>query len=159
MFSTQIHLMINHISIIGIPISFILLLIGYAKHSDILKRVACVFFFGLSLMVIPTYLSGESSEERIEHLPGISSQALDRHEEAAEISLALALITGGFAGLSLLLWSLRIRNYILVGVAMASVTTTLSLGITAHYGGQIRHTELNASLDGTSYIHTTGDHD
>lgn len=160
MFSSQIHLMLNHISLIGIPISFILLLIGYVKHSDILKQVACVFFFGLSLMVVPTYLSGESSEEQIEQLSGISSQALERHEEASEISLAFALITGGFAGLTLLFWSFGIRKYILIGVAIVSITTTLSLGLTAHYGGQIRHKELNPSSNETLYRSTdTGDND
>jgi len=55
----------------------------------------------------------------------------------------LALITGGTAGLALILWTLSYQKYVLGSVLLLSVATTISLGITAHLGGKVRHTEFN----------------
>ena len=51
------------------------------------------------------FLTGEPAEEVVGHLPGISEQAIEEHEEAAEV----AAIVTGFAGL-LGLWLLIARR-------------------------------------------------
>lgn len=99
----------------------------------------------LALAVVPAYSSGEGAEDAIENYPGISHSLIERHEQSAEVAFALSILTGGIAVFSLLLWNTGVRNYLLIAVLVTASLATISLGIAAHSGGQIRHSELRNS--------------
>ncbi|NDD67794.1 hypothetical protein EBZ35_09145 [bacterium] len=92
--------------------------------------------WGLALFLLVPQLGA------LQQYPGISEAFIEKHEEAAELALALALITGAAAGLSIVVWNFSLRKWMLVGVFLMSVVNTVSLGYVAHLGGQIRHIEL-----------------
>lgn len=69
--TTHIHLLLNHVAILGALFSVILLLAGMFIKSDILKKTALLGFVLAALASIPVFLTGEPAEESVEHLPGI----------------------------------------------------------------------------------------
>jgi uncharacterized membrane protein len=102
---------------------------------------------------IPVYLTGEPAEEVVEHLPGVSEQIIELHEDSALSSLVLAIVTGTFA-----LVALFARRFSSEKIAAAGAYITLILSLaagaamayTANLGGQIRHTEIRQVQSGTA---------
>ncbi len=72
MLGVQLHLILNHISLIGIPVALAFLGIGYLKKNDLLQKTALLILILVSLMIIPTYLTGDMAEEALETTPAFS---------------------------------------------------------------------------------------
>src|SRR6266567_5932182 len=101
---THLHLLLNHIPIIGMIIGlglFVFSLFG----SDDLKRASLVILAGIALIAIPTYMSGAAAERGIQHLPGVSKALTKAHNDAALLSFVFMEINGVFAWLGL--WQFR----------------------------------------------------
>lgn len=141
----HIHLILNHIPIIGIPVALAFLVYGIYANNRPSQRFALLVLVGLAAMVLPVYFTGEPAEEVVEHLPGVGESFIEAHEDAAMFSLVLTLITGAAAFVAI--WfqndqtKSRVINFGVVGVASLAV---LSLLYTANLGGKIRHTELQS---------------
>ena len=151
----HLHLVLNHIPVIGIPMALVFLIYGYRTKNHSSQRFALLVLIGLALMVLPVYLTGEPAEEVVEHLPGVAESLIESHEEAAKFSLVLTLITGATAFLAL--WfqedSRKSRLLILSVVGIGSLAM-LSLVNTANLGGKVRHTEF---ADGAQIAKSLGD--
>lgn len=61
----HLHLLINHFPTIGTTIALGLFLAALIGKSDDLKRASLVVFFGIALITIPTYMSGNAAQETI----------------------------------------------------------------------------------------------
>lgn len=146
MLPLQFHLVVNHVSLIGMPVALLFLSIGMIRHSDILKKTALYILIVMSLLVVPAYLSGEGAEELVEEMPSISKHQIHDHEDAAEFALMITLLAGGISLVTLLLWNTRFRAMALGSVVIVSVLAVVSLGVTAHEGGKIRRPELQNGL-------------
>jgi uncharacterized membrane protein len=151
----QIHLMLNHLPVVGFFFMAALMLLVTVKCSREYRRLALVGTFAVSLMSLAAYFTGEPAEEGIEDLPGVQEIYIHAHEEAAEVALILAIVTGVLAGAS---WVLTRKSDRLLGVAMplvsvACIATAGAMSWTGHEGGKIRHPEIRdasgASLGGT----------
>jgi uncharacterized membrane protein len=141
----HVHLILNHIPIIGIPIALIFLAYGVYVKNQQSQKFALLMLFGLALFVLPVYFTGEPAEEIVEHLPGVAESFIESHEEAAEISLILTLITGIAALIALWFQKYPKKIHLMnLGVMIIAGITVISLLYTANLGGQIRHTELRA---------------
>ena len=146
--AAHLHLMLNHLPVIGIPLGLIMLLLALRKGSSDLRRFSYVFLVAIALISIPAFLSGEGAEEVVEHLPGVSEALIESHEEVAEIAWALTLISGA---LSLLLeiserlsrW-VPLRGRVLTLLVLCLVGASGTLLYTGNLGGQIRHTEIRS---------------
>ena len=142
----HVHLILNHIPVIGIPVALAFLAYGIYVKNQPSQRFALLVLFGLAAMVLPVYFTGEPAEEVVEHLPGVAESFIEAHEDAAMFSLVLTLITGVAAFVAL--WfqkdpkKSRLRNFGVMGIASLAV---LSLLYTANLGGKVRHTELRSS--------------
>ena len=140
----QIHLMLNHLPVVGFILLTPVLALTAWRGDDRLKRLALLGTIAISLLVLPAFWTGEPAEDGIEHLPGVSKHLIHEHEEAAEKALTLGLITGGIALVGYILsrkknTALKIAiNSALVG----SIVTSLAMAKTAHEGGKIRHPEI-----------------
>lgn len=145
MLGVQLHLILNHISLIGIPVALAFLGIGYLKKNDLLQKTALLILILVSLMIIPTYLTGDMAEEALETTPAFSEHQVETHEESAELALTLTLILGGFSGLTLLLWHSKFKSISLYAVFSVALLSVIGLSFAAHQGGLIRHTELQLS--------------
>jgi uncharacterized membrane protein len=139
----HIHLVLNHIPIIGIPVALVFLAYGmWTKHA-VMTRFSLLVLAVVAVSVLPVYLTGEPAEEVVEHLPGVGESFIESHEDAGKLSFILTLITGSVALLAFFFHANQtyghILSYAVIAVACAAV---LSLAYTANLGGQIRHTEF-----------------
>jgi uncharacterized membrane protein len=145
----HIHLFLNHIPVVGIPIALMFTIFALIKSNKSLQRFSQFVLLGLAICVLPVYLTGEPAEEVVENLQGISSQLIEDHEEAATLSLILTLMIGGIAVVGL--WfgndekKARLISLLIILISFLSI---LALGYTAFLGGKIRHTEFQQK---TSY--------
>ncbi|HEX7090128.1 MAG TPA: hypothetical protein VF192_08320 [Longimicrobiales bacterium] len=142
--AAQVHLLLNHVPIIGAIIATLLLALGIGMRSRDVVRVTMGLFVALALAGGVVYLTGEPAEEMVEDLPGVSHEILEEHEEFA---LPSAIVLG-LVGLVSLVGLIRYRRAERVprGFAIAtllmSIIASAMLGWTAHLGGQIRHEEI-----------------
>ena len=139
-----LHLLMNHIPVVGLPIVFMFLAYGLYNRNLAMQRFSLFVLFGIAAMVIPVYLTGEPAEKMIEHLPGFAETFIGAHEDSAMYSLILTIAAGLASLISLLLKKNRSATFVVLGVTAVAV---LSLMYTANLGGKVRHTELRENLE------------
>jgi hypothetical protein len=158
----QIHLMLNHVPVLGIVFAAVALGAGLWLRHGTLLRFACFILVAISLAAVPVYFSGEPSEETIEELAGIQESSIERHEDAAGV------VTPGLGllGLISLIVLIRYRSRAIpprlaASLLVATVVLSGALAWTAHLGGQIRHPEMraDASAATTSAEGESDEHD
>jgi hypothetical protein len=144
---THIHLLLNHFPTIGYIIGGGLFLLSLITNSDHLKVASLVVLLGISLIAIPTYMSGNGAQDAIKSLPGISKSLIERHEGAALVAIGFMEFTGAFAWLGL--WQFRRLTRIPSwNLAVILVLTLVTIGVmvrASNFGGEIRHEEIRAS--------------
>lgn len=143
MSTTHVHLLLNHIPVIGILIGFVIFALGVWRRNDSWTRLALGLFAAVALVAIATMLTGESAEEAVEHLPGVSESLIESHEEAAKLAAIGAYVLGAIS-LIALVWIRRrpLPRTLTVMVLPVALVVTGLMAYTANLGGQIRHTEI-----------------
>jgi hypothetical protein len=141
--AAQVHLLLNHVPIIGFALCTLLLVVAILRRSAELQMTALSGLFLIALIGIPTFLSGGRAEEVVEHLAGVTERAIHEHESAAWWALALMEL----AGLVALVAVVRLREGARIGgLLTAALVTALvacaTLARTGHLGGLIRHPEI-----------------
>jgi uncharacterized membrane protein YeaQ/YmgE (transglycosylase-associated protein family) len=147
MSTVHLHLLLNHVPVIGTIIGLFLLAWAVFRRDQGLARATLTLFAVLAVVALATFLTGEPAEEAVEGLAGVTEGAIERHEEAA----LLATIALGILGaLSLgTLVRFRRRPLPLRVMALLLVLALVPAGVmgwTANLGGQIRHTEIRAGV-------------
>jgi hypothetical protein len=144
---SHIHLLLNHFPTIGTLIGGGLFVVSLLAKSDDLKRASLVVLLGISLIAIPTYMSGNGAQDAIKSLPGVSKSLIEAHEGAALVAIGFMLFTGAFAWLGL--WQFRrLARIPNCNLAVILILTLASFGLmarAANMGGEIRHAEIRAS--------------
>ncbi len=140
----HVHLLLNHLPVVGALFGVLLLSVAVLKKSAELKKVSLGVFVVLALISIPAYLTGEPAADGVEHLPGVSKPLIERHEEAAEISFAVAGVAGvvALAGLFFFRRSSDTPRWFVAIAFVLSLVVSGWMAWTANLGGQIRHTEI-----------------
>jgi uncharacterized membrane protein len=152
----HVHLLLNHFPTIGTILGLGLLLLGYVRRSDHLKKVSLEVLFLIALATLPVYVSGQAAAEALKGAAGVSASAIVAHNDAALESFILMEITGFFAWLTL--WRMRRigrpTNGLLLTVLLLTILTTAGVARAANIGGDIRHPEIEggeyAGLFGSS---------
>lgn len=154
----QLHMLVNHLPVLGTAFGAALVAAGLLLRKDDVAKAGLWALVLAALSALPAYFSGEEAEEVVEHLPGVLEPLIHDHEELAEKALAAALIMGGTAAGAL--WRLRTAaTRVPLAVALAFSLPVLGLmAYTAHLGGLIRHSELRPGA-GTAVPAETGDDD
>lgn len=140
----HLHLLLNHVPVIGTFFVAFVLAVAIWRRNDGMAKLALVMTVGVGLVAAAVYVTGEPAEEAVEHLAGIGESMIHEHEEAAELAFVASSLAGVLAVL-LLLWA---RSKPLARWA-SSATLVVLLGVgalmarTANLGGQIRHTEIS----------------
>ena len=140
----HLHLLLNHIPVLGTFFGLALLAFAVWKRSDELRKAALGTFFIAALAATATYLTGEPAEDVVKGLPGIPRPLISRHEDAAGIALAGSIALGVLAlgGLIWLRWGRQIKPWFSTLALAAAIIVTGLMAWTANLGGQIRHTEI-----------------
>lgn len=146
----HLHLILVHIPVVLTPVAALTLALGLMRKQSTTVTIAHSFLVAATLFCIPAFLLGEGAEELVEHLPGISEDTIEEHEEVAEVTVWIS----GFLGLCSLV-SLMLRNRMTgLHFRLQSVILALAfaasgfLAYTAYEGGKIRHPEAYGSPAG-----------
>jgi uncharacterized membrane protein len=143
------HLLLNHIPLFGISFGLLILIWSMLRKSKDV-RWAAVFLFVLAgiagWIVMET---GESAEEIVEQLPGVTKALIHDHEEAAEFANISATV---LAVLALLMEFvayyrarlLKVTQYV---VLLVAVVSSIAMARTAFLGGHVRHTEIRSDAE------------
>ena len=97
MSSIHLHLLLNHVPVIGTVLGVLLLAVAVARRSDELGRIALWLFALLAGTSVLVFLTGEPAEELVEKLPGFSEALTERHEEAALVATVVVGLVGLFS--------------------------------------------------------------
>ena len=139
----EIHLALNHVPVIGFAGVLGILSWGMFRRNEEVQRVALAACVAIALITVAVYRSGEPAEDVAEHLPGVTKQVIEEHEEAAKLAFIASSICGAAALLGLFFWRNPERRVFAIRATLViSFATAILIGRTAMLGGQIRHTEL-----------------
>lgn len=146
--AAQVHLALNHFPVFAGLFAAAALLFGIAFRREAAQRLGLGLVVFAALSAVPTFYSGEDTEEIVEHRQGVSEARIERHEEAAESAFGVLLAAGAFAAVVLV--ARRVRpdspGRALAGIVLlVTVTATGMMLQVAHLGGQIRHDEIRSA--------------
>jgi hypothetical protein len=153
----HLHIVFNHLPIMGVPIGVGLLALGAWAGNESIKRAALLVFIAIGIATIPIYLLGRGGEDFVEHLAGVSEDAIEAHEDMAGAALLsielLALVSvvvfaryGGPAMLSrspAAVVATPLPGKAVAVVFVLGLAASMVVGYTGRLGGRIRHTEFS----------------
>ncbi|HEX9782951.1 MAG TPA: hypothetical protein VGA56_09525, partial [Opitutaceae bacterium] len=99
----HLHLILNHVPVLGTAFGLGLLTFALWRKSEEVKKAALGLFVISALLAIPVYFTGEPAEEIVEELPDVSHANIEEHEEAAEVAF-IGVLMLGVAALTKLIW-------------------------------------------------------
>lgn len=148
--AAHLHLVLNHLPVIGIPLAGVFLFHSAVTRNGAALRFAFIVMIAASASTLPAFFTGEPAEEIIEHLPGVAESFIEKHEDAGKVSLILSVASGAAAITALWFGRSEARARLALKAALAlAILATISLAYTANLGGKIRHTELRGEASGT----------
>lgn len=152
-----LHLILNHLPVLGTLFGLLVLLLAQWRKSAPLQRVSLEIFVLTAVLTLPTYLTGEPTEEALKSMPGISTSVIENHQDAALISSITIGLLGALALFGL--WRSRrepeLPRWVLLSVLLLALVGSGLMGWTAHLGGEIRHTEIRSGPFGSPITQPT----
>jgi uncharacterized membrane protein len=145
----HLHLVVNHLPVVGGVFALGLLVYALVRGSDELRRVCLGLFVLVGVAAGVAFLTGMLAEDEVEDLPGVSHELVEEHEEAAIPALALAAATGVVALVALL----RARpphelsRRLLGAMLLLGLATAALMALAANSGGHIRHPEIGPGAE------------
>jgi uncharacterized membrane protein len=141
-----LHLAVNHIPVVGVPVAFLLLAYGMVRRSADVIRASLWLLVLMAIAALVAWKSGGPAARIVKDIPGIMRPNIHEHAEAADYAFWGALILGGLALVGL--WLSRhgegtptaLSALILLGSLFMSVV----FARVAHLGGLIRHPEIKS---------------
>lgn len=137
----NLHLLSNHFPILGSLFGVLLLVVALIKPNLNTTLSAYLILLVSGFGGIIAYFTGESAEENIEHLKGISHKVIHIHEEMAENSLVFIFLLTATAVVGL--WAeqaqweskIKIERFALI----VGIVAFILFAFTGYLGGHIRH--------------------
>ena len=143
----HLHLLLNHIPVIGALVAVILFGAALVGRKAVSTKFALAFSAGLALVAVSVYFTGGAAEEAVEKLAGVTERSIERHEEAAELATVAIGILGGLSLIALFLFrGQRMPRWVALSGLVSTVIVAALMGWTANLGGQIRHTEIRGTF-------------
>ena len=142
---THLHLITNHIPVIGTGFGILLLLFGMFRKSLELQFAAYLTFILSAFGAIIAYFTGGPAVESVEYIYDVSEKSIEAHGDAARVTFIGMLILAILSIVAILIITKKpsrssgVAQIILVGAAIIFGLAAY----TANLGGKIRHTEIN----------------
>lgn len=140
----QIHLALNHLPVIGVPLLTLMLLLAWLLKAQQVIRFALWFLLVLAALAIAIKFTGDFAAEVSSTQLAQVRDLVTLHEEAGDQSTTAVFFLGLAVGVSLFV-SRRGKTsprWALALVLVFGVAATLLYARSAHTGGQISHPEL-----------------
>lgn len=140
-----LHVVLNHIPLIGMGIGAALLAAAMLRRSDDIRAAALIVIALSGILGWPVAESGEGAEDQIQSvLDSTGHEWFETHEHRAEKALPAVYLTAALAVLALI--ATKKRPSLAPRLSLLCLVSTLAslslLGWTAKAGGQIRHSEF-----------------
>lgn len=143
---THLHLLIAHLPIFGTFLGLLVLTQGIITKSNLTKIAAYNIFIISAIGAGIAYFSGESAEETVENIQGISHDLVEAHEHFAKYARISAIILG-VSSLVALILTIRKSSFTRIIAVLMLILSIISFSViarTGFLGGKIRHTEINS---------------
>ena len=154
--AAHLHLMFNHLPIVGAPLIAGLLLWGIVQRSREVLRAALGGAVIIAALSYPVFLTGGPAEETVEDSSWLQERLVHEHEVRAVPGLIAILLTGTLG--AMVLWQSRAGRKVptaTAGLTLAGLLLSSGLfGWAALAGGRIRHDELR---NGQAAVMTAAD--
>lgn len=149
--AAHIHLMLNHVPVLGGVATFCLVVIADFKKDHAFTKLALQLMVLIAILTLPVYFTGEPAEEIVEHLPGVAESFIEEHEKFANLALGTTELLGliGIVGLYWLKKSPDLVKQYWRSVQFIALANVIVMIIVANLGGQIRHTEIRKVVAGS----------
>jgi uncharacterized membrane protein len=139
----HLHLLVNHLPIIGAFLALALLVASYRWAPDVLRRTALVMLVVTALGAAGANYSGEPAEDAIRRFPGVTREVIHEHEEVAETAFIGAVVVGVLALGALVRWRRTpIPRSASVTMLLGAVVASGMMAYVGLLGGRIRHSEV-----------------
>jgi hypothetical protein len=143
MTGAHLHLLVNHLPILGSLFAVALLVASLIWAPDVLRRTAFAVLIVTALGAAAADLSGEPAEDAIRGFPGVRREVIHEHEEMGEKSYIVAEILGVLSLAALVRWR---RSPVPRGATYGALAGAVIVGgmmaYTGLLGGRVRHTEV-----------------
>ena len=152
----HLHVIMNHVPTVGFGLGLLLFIIALISRSHDLERASLGIFFVVALVSIAVYVTGNAAEGVLRgadatpaYPPGVYSQSIRAHEDAALLAFVFIELTGFFSWLALWQWRQRptLPSWNLPAVLMLGLVAFAFVARAAEIGGNIRHTEILTEAD------------
>ena len=140
----HLHLLSNHLPVVGTVFGVGLLGWAVLRRNDTVQRVALGTFVVVALLALPAYFTGEPAEGVVEHAAGVGQASIGAHETAALAAL-IGVELVGFGALIALFRAGGGRSLSVLATRAVLVMAIVTAGLlawTANLGGRIRHAEI-----------------
>ena len=145
---SQMHLALTHVPVVLSIVGFVVMIVALLKKNDMLTKTALYFLLFAGVSAVPVFFTGEGAEETIEHLPGVSENVIEKHEALAKVAFGLVVAAAIVSLIGLLFYrQAAIRRAIRPLVLILAFATSVIMVVTAHFGGQVRHTEIRSGFE------------
>jgi hypothetical protein len=143
MSGAHLHLLVNHVPILGSLFALALLVASLRLAPDVLRRTALVVLVGVGITGAIANYTGEPAEDAIRDFPGVRRALVHDHEEMGEAAYLAAAALGVVALGALVRWRRApvprpASLVVLVGTAAVSGM----MAYTGLLGGRVRHSEV-----------------
>jgi len=142
----HLHLIANHLPIVGVIIGTLVMVVGLILKKDQIKQTALGINLFSAITALFAFFTGEEAEEVVEDIPGISETLIHIHEEYAEIFFNLSILIGVISIVALYL-SIKGSKYAKYGFVLCLALSIALIVIGKQVGtsgGEIRHTEIRS---------------
>lgn len=137
----HLHLLLNHVPIIGFFVGVGLFVASLTGSNEDLRRSSLIIFAAIALLTIPTFVSGVGADRTITQQTGVSDALVRRHEGAAMLGLWFVEATGAMSLVTL--WRARrpagASRGNLATILLLAIVASVLMGRTGNTGGDIRH--------------------
>lgn len=144
MSSAYLHILLNHIPVIGTAIAAFVMFYGFFKRSDEIKKLALIIQILVAATSIVVHTTGDRAKGSVVSIEGVNSDYIDPHEEFADIAIIVSNVVGLLALVTLFVFRkpkhLPMWAAIIMFVLILAVNGMMAW--TAHLGGMINHTEI-----------------
>jgi uncharacterized membrane protein len=142
--ATRIHLFITHLPVFGLFIGSLALAWALVIRNTQVKIVSLSIILVSIIGGLIAFQTGNLAEDVVEKISGISDEAIEEHEEAAEFAViffyGLALLS--VAGLYFQWKENRYARPLIFVILAISIFTFFIVARVASLGGKIMHTEI-----------------
>ena len=140
----HLHLIVCHIPIVGAAFTTLLIIFALAQKNKDIKRVSLWFAVITGISALLVYLTGDSAEDIVKTIPGITEDIIEPHETMAMLYMISLLIIGAVALTALFLSraSAKVLHKFTIIVLILNILVTFLAFKTGLSGGKIRHTEI-----------------